>query len=304
MELVQLRCFSEVAETLHFGKAAQNLGMLPASLGRHLRNLEDALGVELVARTTRHVALTGQGEQLLELARDILKRADQLEATAHAMENETQSMLRVGAIDSAAAGLMPQLLNYFRAEHPDIKVSLFEQKTIRLLPRLRSGRLDIAFVRPPESRPPDVVFQSLFHETAVVAMPEDHRLAQRASVEIAELADEPLIVPDRRSRPHSHDLTMKLFLEAGLIARVAQIAEEKHTIVNIVSTGLGLAIVPRWTSRLAVPGVRYVPIAVGEGIAMNKLALAAAWMRGTRDARRDALMACLEGRLEAIEATA
>lgn len=304
MELVQLRCFSEVAETLHFGKAAQNLGMLPASLGRHLRNLEDALGVELVARTTRHVALTGQGEQLLELARDILKRADQLEATAHAMENETQSVLRVGAIDSAAAGLMPQLLNYFRAEHPDIKVSLFEQKTIRLLPRLRSGRLDIAFVRPPESRPPDVVFQSLFHETAVVAMPEDHRLAQRASVEIAELADEPLIVPDRRSRPHSHDLTMKLFLEAGLTARVAQIAEEKHTIVNIVSTGLGLAIVPRWTSRLAVPGVCYVPIAVGEGIAMNKLALAAAWMRGTRDARRDALMACLEGRLEAIEATA
>jgi len=304
MELVQLRCFSEVAETLHFGKAAQNLGMLPASLGRHVRNLEDSLGVELVARTTRHVALTGQGEQLLELARDILERADRLETTAHAMENETASVLRVGAIDSAAAGLMPQLLNFFRVERPDIKVTLYEQKTIRLLPRLRSGRLDIAFVRPPESRPADVVFQSLFHETAVVAMPEDHRLARRDSVEITELADEPLIVPDRRSRPHSHDLTMKLFLEAGLTARVAQIAEEKHTIVNIVGTGLGLAIVPRWTSRLAVSGVRYVPIAVGEGIAMNKLALAAAWMRGTRDTRRDALMACLDHRLEAITATA
>jgi DNA-binding transcriptional LysR family regulator len=137
-----------------------------------------------------------------------------------------------------------------------------------------------------------------------VAVPEDHRLAARGKVAITDLADEPLIVPDRRSRPHSHDLTMKLFLGAGLTARVAQIAEEKQTIVNIVSTGLGLAIVPRWTTRLAVPGVSFVPIDTTGYDVMNKLALSAAWVRGVRDPLRDALLDTLDRHLDEIEATA
>ena len=77
---------------------------------------------------------------------------------------------------------------------------------------------------------------------------------------IKDLADEPLIVPDRRSRPHSHDLTIELFAEAGLQPRIAQIADEKQTIVNLVAAELGVAIVPRWTSRMATPGVRYIPL--------------------------------------------
>lgn len=304
MELIQLRCFLAVAETLHFGKAAHHLDMLPASLGRHLKNLEEGLGLKLVARTTRHVSLTPAGEELVEEARDLVDRADRFEELARSMEIKSSNVLRLGAIDSAAAGLVPQLLTYFREIRPDIQVTLYEQKTIRLLPRLSSGRIDLAFVRPPEVRPPEIVFRSLFHETAVVAIPTDHPLSRRSSITIPELADEPLIVPDRRSRPHSHDLTMKLFLEAGLTARVAQIAEEKQTIVNIVSTGLGLAIVPKWTARLAVSGVSFVPIQVNEGAAMNKLSLAAAWMRGTRDPARDALLDCLDGHLSDIAETA
>lgn len=260
VELVQLKCFLAVADTLHFGKAAQQLDILPSSLGRHIRNLEDSLGSRLVARTTRHVTLTEAGSELLDDARDLLERAEQLEEKARSRERQAATLLRVGAIDSAAAGLIPQLLNHFRAAHPEIQISLHEQKTIRLLPRLLSGRIDLAIVRPPEVKSPKLVFRNLFHETAVVAMPESHPLAGRSSVTVEELADEPLIVPDRRSRPHSHDLTMNLFLSAGLTARVAQIAEEKQTIINIVGAGLGLAIVPRWTQNLAVPGVSFVRI--------------------------------------------
>lgn len=304
MELNQLRCFLAVAETLHFGRAAQRLDMLPASLGRHVRNLEESLGTELVARTTRHVALTEAGSELLEEARDLVARADRLEEKARNHKRSSSAILRVGSIDSASAGLMPQLLTFFREEHPEVQVTLLEQKTIRLLPRLLSGRLDLAFVRPPETHNPNIVFRSLFFETAVVAVPEDHRLAGREKVTITDLADEPLIVPDRRSRPHSHDLTMKLFLGAGLTARVAQIAEEKQTIVNIVSTGLGLAIVPRWTTRLAVQGVCFIPIDTTGYDVLNKLALSAAWMRGVRDPLRDALLGTLDRHLDEIEATA
>ena len=200
--------------------------------------------------------------------------------------------MRVGAIDSAAAGLVPLLLHDFREQRPDIIVQLLEDKTIRLLPRLLSGRLDLAFVRPPETPDKRLEFLLLFHETAVVAVPDGHRLASRETVSIEDLADEPVIVPERRSRPHSHDLTIKLFAESGLQPRIAQMADEKQTIVNLVAAGLGVAIVPRWTSRMATRAVRYLPLTL-QGPKMRKLPLAAAWLRGSRDPVRDAMLTTL-----------
>lgn len=304
MNLLQLRCFVVLAETLHFGRAAQSLGMLPASLGRHIRLLEENLGATLVARTTRNVALTEAGSQFLPGAQDLILRADALERAFREQPRSTTRVLRVGAMDSVAAGLLPQILPHFREQHPDVSIELLEQKTIRLLPKLLSGRLDIAFIRPPDVRDPRIHFRALISETAVVALPAAHPMADRQCVEIMELADEPLIVPDRRSRPHSHDLTMKLFLQSGLTARVTQIADEKQTIVNLVASGIGIAIVPRWTSRLAVAGVRFIPIDTRGDSPGYRLDLSAAWLKGVRDEARDALMLTLDERIEALAASA
>jgi DNA-binding transcriptional LysR family regulator len=294
MDLHQLRCFVAAAEELHFGRAAQRLEMLPSALGRFVRLLEEDLGTRLMTRTTRSVTLTDDGAVLLKDARALLTQADALAAKFRVRGRKQASAVRVGAIDSAAAGLLPMLLHDFRKERPDVTVQLVEDKTIRLLPRLLSGRLDLAFVRPPESPDKRLEFMFLFHETAVVALSDHHALASKKRITIAELADQPLIVPERRSRPHSHDLTMKMFAEAGLEARIAQIADEKQTIVNLVSAGLGVAIVPKWTSRMAARGVRYVRLASSD---MNKLPLAAAWSRGTRDPIRDEMLEMLKSRL-------
>jgi DNA-binding transcriptional LysR family regulator len=212
--------------------------------------------------------------------------------------------LRVGVIDSAAAGLMPQLLPHLADAHPDLEIELLEDKTLRLLPRLLSGRLDLAIIRPPDTIDPRLVLRRLFSETAVVAMPEGHRLAARTRVSVADMADEPLIVPDRGSRPHSHDLTIKLFLDAGHTARIAQIAEEKQTIVSLVGTGVGLAIVPRWAARLAVRGVRFVQLEQPAGQAQHRLALAAAWPAETRNGARDAFLEVLDRRVATLAETA
>jgi DNA-binding transcriptional LysR family regulator len=293
----QIRCFLAVAETLHFGRAAQSLDMLPASLGRQIRLLEDKLETRLFLRTTRSVSLTEAGTSILEEARALVAQAEQFEEKVRNVRKSETPVLKVGAIDSAAAGLIPQLLKLVREEQPDLEIQLFEQKTIHL-------SLDIAFCRPPDVRDQRLNFRTLFFETAVVALPENHRLADQSSIAISDLADEPLIVPDRRSRPHSHDLTIKLFVDVGLTARIAQVAEEKQTIVNLVAAGTGLAIVPRWTSRLQVPGVSFVPLSIPDGTTRSKLILAAAWTRGTRDSARDAFLAVLESRLPELEATA
>jgi len=294
MDLHQLRCFVAAAEELHFGRAAHRLEMMPSALGRYVRLLEDDLGTRLMTRTTRSVTLTDDGAVLLREARALLAQADSLAARFHASGRKQGTTIRVGAIDSAAAGLLPMLLHDFRQRRPDVTVKLTEDKTIRLLPRLLSGRLDMALVRPPERPDKRLEFLFLLHETAVVAVADRHPLASRKRVSIADLENQPLIVPERRSRPHSHDLTMKLFAEAGCEARVAQIADEKQTIVNLVSAGLGVAIVPRWTSRMATRGVRFIRLAASD---MNKLPLAAAFTRGTRDPVRDDVLEMLKADL-------
>jgi DNA-binding transcriptional LysR family regulator len=295
MELNQLRCFVAAAEELHFGRAAQRLEMLPSALGRYIRLLEDDLGTRLMTRTTRSVMLTDDGVVLLKEARILLAQADSLAVKFHARGRKQGAAIRVGAIDSAAAGLLPMLLSDFRERRPDVTVKLTEDKTIRLLPALISGRLDMALVRPSEKPDKRLEFLFLLHETAVVAVSDHHPLASRKRVTVADLAEQPLIVPERRSRPHSHDLTMKLFAQAGLHARIAQLANEKQTIVNLVAAELGVAIVPRWTSRMAARGVRYIPLVASD---MNRLPLAAAWTRGTRDLIRDEMLELLKASLK------
>ena len=294
MDLHQLRCFVAAAEELHFGRAAHRLEMMPSALGRYVRLLEDDLGTRLMTRTTRSVTLTDDGAVLLREARALLAQADSLAARFHASGRKQGTTIRVGAIDSAAAGLLPVLLHDFRERRPDVTVKLTEDKTIRLLPRLISGRLDIALVRPPEKPDKRLEFLFLLHETAVVAVSDHHPLASKKRVTVADLAEQPLIVPERRSRPHSHDLTMKLFAEAGLHARVVQLANEKQTIVNLVAAELGVAIVPRWTSRMAARGVRFIPLAASD---MNRLPLAAVWTLGTRDLVRDEMLEMLSASL-------
>ncbi|MBR0755968.1 LysR family transcriptional regulator [Bradyrhizobium jicamae] len=299
MELHQLRCFVAAAEELHFGRAAQRLEMLPSALGRHIKLLEQDLGVRLFARTTRAVSLTEDGATLLRDGRALLKQAEAIEAGFRKRDRKSAlRRFRVGAVDSAAAGLLPSLLRDFRHAHPDVVVQLLEEKTIRLLPRLLSGALDLAFVRPPERADKRIEFRALLQESAVVALPQRHALARRTSVTLSDIAEQPLIVPERRARPHSHDLTVKLFEEAGLSPRIHQIADEKQTIVNMVAARLGVAIVPRWTSRMAISGVRFVSLKLKRGSHAGRLPLAAAWLKGSRDPIRDEMLAVLDAKLK------
>jgi DNA-binding transcriptional LysR family regulator len=304
MELRQVRCFVAVAEELHFGRAARRLEMLPSALGRHVRLLESSLGTQLLLRTTRNVTLSQDGTAFLDDARALLASADDLSRQFRDRGRKRSRVLRVGAIDTAAAGLIPQLLHDFRTHRPGVTVELIEDKTVRLLPRILSGRLDLAFVRPPEHVDKRIETELLFHETPVVAIPARHKLASRSRLFVETLVDQPLIVPDRSSRPHSHDLTIKLFQHAGLRPTISQVAEEKQTIVSLVAAKVGLAIVPRWASRMKVSGVRFVPLAVKRPEDITILPLAAAWLRGSPDPLRDEMLAVLRLRLPRYAAKA
>jgi DNA-binding transcriptional LysR family regulator len=111
MNLHQLRCFALAADELHFGRAAQRLNMLASAFGRYARLLEEHLNTTLFVRTTRTVMLTEEGKRLLNHARKLLAQVDSIEARFRDNVRLKATRLSVGAIDSAAAGLLPLLLN-------------------------------------------------------------------------------------------------------------------------------------------------------------------------------------------------
>lgn len=128
--------------------------------------------------------------------------------------------------------------------------------------------------------------------------PSRHPFALRQSLMISDLANEPMIVPERRSRPHSYDLTMNLFHDAGLTVHISQVADEKQTIINLVSAEFGLAIVPQWSSRISLPGVSFVPLNVDAHSTRKGLPLAAVWLHSASDPLRDAMLAVLNAHRE------
>jgi DNA-binding transcriptional LysR family regulator len=259
MDLKQLRCFVAVAEELHFGRAAERLHMASTALGRQIRVLEEDLDVRLFSRTTRSVVLTRAGAVFLDEARDILSRTKSAAHIARAAAAAQEDELRIGALDTAAADLLPNVLLGFRARYPHVRIQLLEWTTSKQLQGLVSGRLDIGFLRPPVNEP-ELQWEFLLQEKLLVAMPADHPLAAQRLVDLRSLLEEPLILPTRKARPCTYNLVMRYFEGVGVRPNVIQEAAEKQTIVSMVAAGIGLALVPEWVAKLRVPGVVYQPL--------------------------------------------
>lgn len=286
MDVKQLKCFAAVAEELHFGHAAQRMNMLPSTLGRQIKLLEDDVGTRLLVRSTRHVALTPAGAVLRQDAKMILEQLATAERNVRRLSKIKGSALRIGAIDSAAVGLLPELLCKFKEHHPDIETRLTECSSARQLQHLSAGRLDLGFVRPPVADR-GLQYEFLLYETLVVAMPTNHALAAKQWIDVRELAPIHLIVPARQVRPHSYRAVMHAFATAGEEAKIVLEAAERQTMISLVAAGIGLAIVPSWAEKLCVPGVVYRPLRVGASADCPESALGIVWCEDLPGASRE-----------------
>jgi DNA-binding transcriptional LysR family regulator len=300
VELQQLRCFIAVAQELHFGHAAQKLDMLPSALGRYIKLLEEDLGTRLLTRSTRNVSLTAHGALFLPEARDIVSRIDDVQKRFQTLARQNAGKLRIGAIDSASVSLIPHLLHHFREQWPNIEISFLEDKSSRLLPKLKTGRLDLIFIRPMSGMDSTFESQFLFYEDVVLAVSEHHPLAQKSEINVEDLRDIPLIVPEKSVRPHSYDLTLSLFDNVGFKPQLIQLADEKQTIINMVAAELGVAIMPRWVTRMAALNIKFIPIGQGYENIRSKLPMSAVWVKGARDEARDNMMQIVMAELKTL----
>lgn len=255
IELRVWRQFLALAETLHFGRAAQRLHMTQPPLTQAIQQLERRLGVALFERTRRSVALTPAGAALVEPARQLLQQAAALSGRARDAARGELGRIRLGFVSTVGFGPLPGWLREFREAHPGIAVDLREATSDVQAEAFVQGELDAGFVlhSPGMASLPALERLSLGIEPMVLALPESapRRLAA------AWLLREPLVIFPRAIAPSLFDAVLAFYHRHGVTPRIAQEAIQMQTIVNLVSAGLGVALVPRAMMRLQRPGIVY-----------------------------------------------
>ncbi|MDQ0473385.1 LysR family transcriptional regulator [Labrys wisconsinensis] len=267
LDLRRFRHFVAVAEDLHFGRAADRLGMTQPPLSQSIQALERELGVRLFARSKRSVALTPVGAQWLPHVRRLLDDAAALPGIAARLARGEAGTLRLAFVSTADYSVLPDLVGRYKAAFPEVELSLKEATSDVQVAALLDGGLDAGLIIPPPqaSLHASLAYLPLLREPLVAAVPEawiaTGRLApDPAGLRLAEVAHEPLILFPRPSAPAFHDLITGCYAARGAVPRIGQEAIQMQTIISLVSAGMGMALVPRSLRNLARTGVRYLAL--------------------------------------------
>ncbi|MEU9317691.1 hydrogen peroxide-inducible genes activator [Streptomyces sp. NPDC048295] len=242
--LSQLRAFVAVAEYLHFRDAAAAIGMSQPALSGAVSALEEALGVQLIERTTRKVLLSPAGERLAVRARAVLEAVGELMEEAEAVRAPFTGVLRLGVIPTVAPYLLPTVLRLVHERYPELDLQVHEEQTSSLLEGLAAGRLDLLLLAVPLGVP-GVSELPLFDEDFVLVMEKDHWLGGRADIPREALRELPLLLLDEG---HClRDQALDICREAGRTqgAPVTTTAAGLSTLVQLVAGGLGVTLLPR-----------------------------------------------------------
>ncbi|MDX1563293.1 MAG: LysR substrate-binding domain-containing protein, partial [Gammaproteobacteria bacterium] len=204
-----------MAEELSFTRAAQRLHTAQPSLSQQIRQLEKELGVKLLDRSRHHVAVTNAGRVFLQQAKDILGRVDHASRLALQAADGQAGDLSVGTFPSADVKILPALRPEVAKHLPDLRLLLHSKYTIEPLSGLRSGTLDVAFMRHPDDASGLEVVE-LLREQIVIVLPSHHVLARRKKIPVKSLDDLPCITMERSMSPALHDATAALYREARI----------------------------------------------------------------------------------------
>lgn len=258
-DLRQLRYFVCLAEELHFGRAAERLGIAQAPLSMQIRQMEEQLGAVLFHRTTRRTRLTSAGETLLRHAQALLDGAERAVAHTRAMSNETGGRLRIAGVSVALSHVLPPILREFRRLRPAVIVQVTPLDTTTQLRVLEKGDINIAFIRPTE-RAAFMQMEHLMSEGFVAALPKGHRLAAKPALTLNDFAGESLIGYAPILGANYATIMTNALRRAGLQYRVVHEAGHTAAIATQVASGLGLAIMPSWIANHASPYLEFRPV--------------------------------------------
>jgi LysR family transcriptional regulator, transcription activator of glutamate synthase operon len=277
MELRQLRYLVALAEERHFTRAAEREHIAQPALSQQIRRLEDELGVGLVARTTRSVALTDAGQALVARARRILAEIDAAHAEIERLTGLQTGHVSVGAMHTMGPIDLSLPLAIFHQRHPGVELTVREQSSEELAEMLRVDELDLAFLSVTERiESHGLGLHQLVSEELAVIVPQDHPLASRRRIRMAELISEQFI--SYREGARLRELLMAAGAHAGFQPQIKLESNESLRIRRLVARGMGVAILPR--SDAAGPGAGVAVATLIEPALHRDITLA--WREGRR----------------------
>lgn len=260
MDLRQLRYFLTLADELHFGRAAKKLSMAQPPLSRQIKNLEEELDVELFKRTKRFVQLTGYGKYLKDEAVKLLQHVELIKNHIRLLDEGHAGQIRIGYVGSAMHSLLPEVLTAVQQKLPDIHTSMMELTNLDQIIALKTGDLDIGFIRTPITID-GLCIQPVFSETLSVILPMSHPLAGAEEVRPAHLAKEPFIGFCRACAPGLFDCIIGLCNKEGFSPRIVHESSQINSVVRLVESGLGYSIVPTSVKRAYNIRIRFYELA-------------------------------------------
>jgi len=244
MELRQLRYLVALADECHFTRAAAREHVAQPALSQQIRRLEAELGLPLVQRTTRRVAMTEAGEALVARARRALAELDAARDELDGFAGVQAGHVSIGALHTMGPVDLGSLLASFHERYQAVELTVREQSSDELAAMLRDDEIDLALLSVTErihSR--GLTLHPLITEELVAVLPPTHRLARRRRVPLVELAQEPFISFREGSR--LRELLVTAAATVGFQPRIAFESNESRNIRSLVSRGLGVAILPR-----------------------------------------------------------
>lgn len=254
MELRQLRYFLVVADELHFGRAAERLHITQPPLTVAVRRLEHELGVQLLERTTRRVALTAAGQAFKERIQSAIAELDDAAADVADVAAGKSGKIRVGFVSSASYTTVPEAIRAFRQQHPRVDLVLNPLTSGEQIEQLLDGNLDLGLIRDPGDIP-GLNLERLNTEDLVVVIPDTHHLAAAEEIDPKDLEGEPMILFPYRLMPGFVARVLRLFEPRPTPPIVVQQAIHQETVLGLVAAGLGISVLPESVRRFQMPGV-------------------------------------------------
>ena len=240
--LRELEAFLGVARLGNFTRAARSLNMSQPALTVRIRHLEDALGVRLLDRTTRSVALTQIGREFLPVVERVLGEINAVAVNARDLAGRRRGMVTVAALPSIASMLLPAILAAFKTRHPGITVRLRDGVAQRVSALVKSGEADFG-IGSPTKRDPELRTTVLMEDPVSVVFPPGHPLERRAPIRLEDLLTSPLILMD--SQYSVRALVDRAFESIARSVVPAYEVSYVPTALGLVNAGLGVAIVSR-----------------------------------------------------------
>ena len=244
MDLRHLKYFHAIAEELSFSRAARRLHIVQPALSRALKELETELGVELVARTQRSVALTAAGKVLLDETSVLFERLEAAIRRTRRAASGQEGELRLGYIGPPTQLFLGRLLREYALRCPQVTVHLEERTPERVWEMVAKGRLDVGLTRPVlahEALPMNS--RPLRHERLCAAVPRGHTWFGRKSLPWRALAGQPLIVLARREGAGLHDEILAGCRRVGIAPRLLHTPSLISTVLRYVEAGAGIGII-------------------------------------------------------------